>query len=93
MALRIFACRRSYSFWMERPAPGKAAGKWEVPVKKLYKSSKNRYICGVCGGIAEYFQIDATLVRLVAAALCVIGGSGILLYLAAAFIMPGEPEA
>lgn len=33
--------------------------------KKLYKSSVNRMLCGVCGGIAEYFNIDPTLVRLV----------------------------
>lgn len=33
--------------------------------KKLYKSSVNRMLCGVCGGIAEYFDIDPTLVRLV----------------------------
>ncbi len=33
--------------------------------KKLYKSQDNRMICGVCGGIAEYFNIDVTLVRLI----------------------------
>ena len=60
-------------------------------MKKLYKSETNRYICGVCGGIAEYFGIDATLVRLGFAVLGIMGG-GILLYLAAAIIIPRQPE-
>ncbi len=47
-------------------------------------------ICGVCGGIAEYFNIDVTLVRLVAVILGVTGGSGLLLYFLAAVIMPEE---
>lgn len=59
--------------------------------KKLYKSETDRLICGVCGGIAEYFGIDSTIVRLVFAVLGVIGGSGLLLYLAAAIIIPREP--
>ena len=49
--------------------------------KKLYKSSVNRMLCGVCGGIAEYFDIDPTLVRLM-------GGAGILAYIIAAIIIP-----
>ena len=52
--------------------------------KKLYKSSVNRMLCGVCGGIAEYFNIDPTLVRLV----WVMGGAGILAYIIAAIIIP-----
>ena len=59
-------------------------------MKKLCKSETNRYICGVCGGIAEYFGIDATIVRLLFAALTVIGGSGILLYIVAAILIPRE---
>ncbi len=58
---------------------------------KLYKSSDNRYICGVCGGIADYFGIDATIVRLLFTAFTVLGGSGIILYLAAALIIPKNP--
>ena len=42
--------------------------------KKLYRSTENRMIAGVCGGIAEYFDIDATLVRLVAVLLLLPGG-------------------
>ncbi len=59
-------------------------------MKKLCKSETNRYICGVCGGIAEYFGIDATIVRLIFAFFSIVGGSGIFLYLAAALIMPKE---
>lgn len=55
-------------------------------MKKLYKSS-NRMICGVCAGVAEYFGIDPTIVRLIWAALA-LSGTGILLYVVAALIMP-----
>ena len=59
-------------------------------MKKLCKSNTQKMICGVCGGIAEYFNIDVTLVRLVAVILGVTGGSGLLLYFLAAVIMPEE---
>ena len=55
--------------------------------KRLYKSSVNCMICGVCGGIAEYFGIDPTIVRLIWAALA-LSGTGILLYIVAAIVMP-----
>lgn len=48
-------------------------------------------ICGVCGGIAEYFNIDPTLVRLAVILFTFAGGSGILAYLIAAIIVPDEP--
>ena len=48
---------------------------------------------GVCGGIAEYFGIDPTLVRLVWALLCTMGGSGIAAYIIASVIIPRAPEA
>ena len=60
--------------------------------KKLYKSSKDKMIDGVCGGIAEYFNIDATLVRLGAVVLICAGGSGILAYIVAAIIVPRDPN-
>ena len=50
-------------------------------MKKLYKSN-NRMICGVCAGVAEYFGIDPTIVRLIWAALA-LSGTGILLYIVA----------
>lgn len=59
--------------------------------KRLYKSDKNRMVDGVCGGIAEYFDIDPTLVRLGWVAFCAMGGSGILAYIIAAIIVPRHP--
>lgn len=59
--------------------------------KKLHKSATDKKIAGVCGGIAEYFDIDSTLVRLIVAACILFGGGGLLLYLLAALIMPEDP--
>lgn len=56
--------------------------------KKLYKSSKNKMISGVCGGIAEYFNIDPTIVRLVTGVLCCLKGVGVVLYILACIIIP-----
>ena len=59
--------------------------------KKLTKSATNRMIRGVCGGIGEYFHLDATLIRLIWAILTVGGvGSGLILYIIAAIVIP-EP--
>ncbi|EEU7815895.1 PspC domain-containing protein [Listeria monocytogenes] len=63
-------------------------------MKKLYKSSSQKMIAGVCGGIAEYFGIEVTLVRLVWVAATLFLGSGILLYILAAIIIPkATPES
>ena len=59
--------------------------------KKLYKSNQNKMIGGVCGGIAEYFGIDPTVVRLIWALFSLMGGSGILAYIIAAIIIPRSP--
>ena len=59
--------------------------------KKLYKSNDNKMIAGVCGGLAEYFNLDPTLIRLAGAAFCCLGGSGILAYILAAIIIPNRP--
>ena len=56
--------------------------------KRLYRSKGDRMLCGVCGGIAEYFDIDPTLVRLGWALFCALGGSGIIAYIIAAIIIP-----
>jgi len=56
--------------------------------KKLYKSENDKVICGVCGGIAEYFDINPTLVRLGWAAVSIVGGLGILPYFIVAIIIP-----
>lgn len=60
--------------------------------KKIYRSESDRKIAGVCGGIAEYFEIDATLVRLAWAIFVLCAGSGIIAYLLAALIIPNESE-
>ena len=59
--------------------------------KRLYRSTKDVMICGVCGGIAEYFEIDPTIVRLVAVVLLFGWGSGLLAYLIGAIIIPKNP--
>ena len=60
--------------------------------KKLYRSITNKKLFGVCGGLAEYFEIDATIVRLILALLVVFAGFGVLAYLIAALIMPEAPK-
>ena len=56
--------------------------------KRLYRSSTNYMLAGVCGGIAEYFNIDPTLVRLAWVLFSVLGGSGVLAYIIASIIIP-----
>ena len=60
---------------------------------RLYKSNQNKIIDGVCAGIAEYFGIDPTLIRLGWGLFCAMGGSGFLAYIIAAIIIPRRPEA
>ncbi|MBQ9964405.1 MAG: PspC domain-containing protein [Clostridia bacterium] len=59
--------------------------------KKLYKSNVDKKIDGVCAGIGEYFDIDPTLVRLAWVLFALFGGSGIVLYIIAAVIIPRRP--
>ena len=61
-------------------------------MKKLYKSNTDKKIDGVCGGIAEYFGIDVTLVRLVFAIAVFFCGAGLWAYLVGALIMPAKPS-
>ena len=58
--------------------------------KVLTRSLQHRMICGVCGGIGDYFNIDPTLVRLGFVAFSMIFGSGVLAYIVAAIIIPEE---
>ena len=59
--------------------------------KKLYRSESDRMRCGVCAGIAEYFQIDATLIRLAWVFLCCFGVfPGVVAYIIAAIIIPTQ---
>ncbi len=56
--------------------------------KRLTKSAVERMICGVCGGIAEYFNVDVTVIRVLWVIFTLMGGSGIIAYIIAAIIMP-----
>ena len=58
-------------------------------MRKLYKSRIDRKLCGVCGGIAEYF--NSTIVRLIWAALVLCVGTGVLAYIVAALVIPDSP--
>ena len=57
-------------------------------MKKLYRSNTNRKLCGVCGGLAEYFDIDPTIIRLIFVFLTLFGGGGLLIYLICALVIP-----
>ena len=59
--------------------------------KKLYKSETDKKVCGVCGGIAKYFGIDSTLVRLAAVLLVLFAGGGLLAYIICALVIPDDP--
>lgn len=59
--------------------------------KRLYRSRNQRMLAGVCGGIAEYFNVDPTLIRLLWVIFCFMGGTGILAYIIAAVIIPIDP--
>ena len=61
-------------------------------MQRLYKSSKDKVFDGVCGGIGEYLNIDPVMVRLLWVLLVIFGGSGVVAYLVAMFIIPKRPE-
>ena len=56
--------------------------------KRLCKSADDKMLAGVCGGIAEYLNLDPTLIRLARVIFCAMGGAGIPAYIVAAIIMP-----
>ena len=60
--------------------------------KHLYKCEEGKVICGVCGGLAKYFDVDPTIVRLIWAALTLVGFSGLIAYIIAALIIPKDPD-
>lgn len=61
-------------------------------MKRLYRSKKERWLAGICGGIGEYFDIDPLIIRVVAIALVFMGGAGILAYIIGIFIIPTAPD-
>ncbi len=60
--------------------------------KKLYRSKTDEKIAGVCGGVAKFFGIDATIIRLAWALLVLCAGTGLLAYIVCAFVIPEEPD-
>lgn len=56
--------------------------------KKLYKSATDKMICGVCGGLAEYFNMDPTVVRIICAVICAVTGWGLIAYIVYACVAP-----
>ena len=60
--------------------------------KKLFKSREDKKLCGVCGGIAEYFEMDSTVVRLLWVLFTLFGGCGIIAYIIAAIVMPAKQD-
>lgn len=58
--------------------------------KRIYRSTKNRMLGGVCGGIGEYFDLDPTIVRLLAVVFA-FTGAGVLAYIIAWIIIPDQP--
>ena len=60
--------------------------------KKLYRSIANKKLCGVCGGIGEYLDLDPTIVRILWIVFAFLGGSGLLAYIICAIIMPNQDQ-
>lgn len=62
------------------------------PIKRLYRSRRNRRFCGICGGLEKYLESDATIIRLAMLAIGILtGGMAIVAYLIAAVIIPVDP--
>jgi phage shock protein C len=61
--------------------------------RKLYRSQNQRLLDGVCGGLAEYFNVDATLIRVLFLILAVFGGSGLVIYVVMWLIVPDVSKA
>ena len=59
--------------------------------RKLYRSRTNRKLAGVCGGLAQYFNTDATLIRVLLVVLALLGGPGLVIYLLMWILVPEEP--
>ncbi len=60
--------------------------------KKLYRVMEGKSLCGVCTGLAEYFNLDVSLIRVLWVILTLAGGAGLLAYIACAFIIPEKPD-
>lgn len=60
-------------------------------VKRLYRSREDANIAGVCGGLAEYFNVDSTLIRIIFVLATLLGGPGLIIYIVLWLVMPLEP--
>jgi phage shock protein C len=77
----------------KQPASGASGAVAEVhPKKRLARSCKDKKIAGVCAGLAEYFDLDVTLVRLVWLTAVLVAGTGLLVYLVLWLVLPLAPE-
>lgn len=61
-------------------------------MKKLFRSRTDKKVCGVCGGLAEYLNMDVTILRLIMAFLVLFWGAGLLAYIVAALVIPVETD-
>jgi phage shock protein C len=62
------------------------------PTRRLYRSRSDRKLAGICGGLGQFFNLDPTLIRVLFVVLAVLGGSGILIYLAMWIMVPNQPQ-
>ena len=61
--------------------------------KKLYRSREDRWVGGVCGGLARYLDVDPIVIRLIALILVLCAGGGLLVYIIAWIVIPDEPDS
>ena len=59
---------------------------------KLYRSRRNKWFAGVCGGLAEYFGLSPKIVRIICVLLIMLYGSGLMVYIILAIFIPKEPK-
>ena len=60
--------------------------------KKLYRSMTDKKLCGICGGLGDYFDVDSTVVRLLWVLFTLCGGAGLLAYIICALIVPQQNQ-
>jgi phage shock protein C len=72
--------------------PARSEGRDLEPARKLYRRRGDRMLAGVCGGLADYFRVDVTLIRVIFVVLAVMGGAGLVIYLAMWLLVPEEPR-
>ena len=88
--IMTIAAGAAIGYFLYQYFTGKSSAKFSG---KLHKSASDKKLAGVCGGIAEYFGVDSTIIRLVFALLVVGWGTGIAAYIVAALVMPEAEKA